>query len=387
MSKLTNAFIIDPYSHGSFHEVINQSYIMMIASLYEHITYIADISSCNCLKKLMNECNFDYSNVTFIEKHFFKSHTGWAGLDALIDMLIVGWLDYYYYMKTPKDTDVFYNSTIYIGVSLICNFSFGKNNRVFDMCHSDMECIIRRKDDSIPMRLYSWYLHHIFVKKRLPKKMNFILLSSDMVTYFNRFINPHNRNRIFAIDHAYIRPKNKIVIPQKNDNTIEIGIPGAISPNRCLKTLQHILNELNNIKIKIYALSYVSGEIIGDNYIELNKTGCLMPFEEYNANVQKMDIMLFLYSKDSYKLTASGAILEAIWNEKPIIALENGYFRYLFNKFGDLGILCQSMEELVSVINKINNYKDFDKYLINIKYAKDQLSPSIVKNQLKKILV
>ena len=54
-----------------------------------------------------------------------------------------------------------------------------------------------------------------------------------------------------------------------------------------------ILDGLHNVKIKIYSLSFISSEIVRDNFIELNKTGKLMPFKEYNANVQKMDFMLF----------------------------------------------------------------------------------------------
>ena len=293
MAKLNQAYIIDPYSRGNYHEVINQSYIMMIASLYNHVIYIADISSCDCLKKLMDECNFDYSNVTFIKKNFSDYHTGWAGFDYLVKMLTVGWMDYYYYMKTPKDADVFYNNNIYEGVSLISNFSFGKKNRVFDLCHSDMECIIKHKNDSIPICLFSLYLRHIFIKKKLPEKIKFILLSSDMVAYFNQFINPLNRDKIVSIDHAYIRPKNEIVIPHKSDDIVKIGIPGAITPSRGLNLLNQILDGLHNVKIKIYSLSFISSEIVRDNFIELNKTGKLMPFKEYNANVQKMDFMLF----------------------------------------------------------------------------------------------
>lgn len=387
MAKLNQAYIIDPYSHGNYHEVINQSYIMMIASLYNHVTYIADVSSCDCLKNLMDECSFDYSNVTFIEKNFSYCHTGWHGLDYLIKMLAVGSLDYYYYMKTPKDADVFYNNNIYVGISLISKFSFGKKNRIFDLCHNEMENIIKNKNSSIPMRLFSCYLRYIFMKTLLPERFRFILLSSEMVIYFTRFVSLHNRDKIVSIDHAYIRPVNKIVIRKKSNDVIRIGIPGAITPSRGLNILKEIMNGLQNVKIKIYALSFVTGEIVGDNFMELNKTGKLMPFKEYNANVQKMDIMLFLYEKNSYKLTASGAILEAIWNEKPIIALENQYFRYLFNKFGELGILCQSIEELISVINKINDCKDLDKYLANIKFAKEQLLPSKVKLQLKKLII
>lgn len=386
MSKTRNAYIIDPYSHGSYHEVINQSYLMMISSLYEKVTYIADATSCECLRRLMDECYYDYSNVIFREENFRIMKTGWAGIDYLLRMLIVGWLDYFHYMKVPKDTDVFYNNNIFEGISLISTFSFGKKNRVFDMCHSSMEHIIKKPYVSKPMKLFSWYLRHVFLHTVLPAKLHFLLLSTDMVDYFNQHIIPKNRARMCAIDHAYIRPNNEIEIPSRTGTVINIGIPGAITPDRGLSNLQYILDHAKNYSINIYALSFVKGVVTGNNFVELNKTGKLMPFEEYYANIQKMDMMLFLYDKGSYKLTASGAILEAIWNEKPIIALENQYFRYLFNKFGDMGVLCQSLEELARTLNNIKYSKDFNKYLGNIRYAKQQLMPSQVKNQLKEII-
>ena len=95
MSKTKNAYIIDPYSSGSYHEVINQSYLMMISSLYDKVVYIADKTSCDNLRKLMDACHYDYSNVVFEEKDFKRLRTGWNGLDYLIWMLLTGWLDYF----------------------------------------------------------------------------------------------------------------------------------------------------------------------------------------------------------------------------------------------------------------------------------------------------
>ena len=39
------AIIIDAYSRGGYHEVINQSFLMMISNLYATVTYIADESA------------------------------------------------------------------------------------------------------------------------------------------------------------------------------------------------------------------------------------------------------------------------------------------------------------------------------------------------------
>ena len=115
----------------------------------------------------------------------------------------------------------------------------------------------------------------------------------------------------------------------------------------------------------------------------LNKNKELLPFEQYNAYVQSMDAMLLLYDTNSYKLTASGAVLEAIWNEKPIIALHNMYFDYLFEKFGRLGELFESEKDIAFYLN---NCSQFDKNGLKCALAKQQLKPEFVKEKLKTII-
>ena len=62
------AVIIDMYSHGSYHEVINQAYLMMISDIYEEVTYIADKSSCENLKSLLDKCGVRKNNIIFKER-------------------------------------------------------------------------------------------------------------------------------------------------------------------------------------------------------------------------------------------------------------------------------------------------------------------------------
>ena len=189
---------------------------------------------------------------------------------------------------------------------------------------------------------------------------------------------------MFWIDHSYIRPEIKIKPGcMIADKRIKIGIPGAITPSRGLDALKQILSHLENDNICIYALSTCSEIIDNKHFVELNSTNRLLPFEIYNSYVQSMDVMLLLYDTNSYKLTASGAILEAIWNEKPIIALKNAYFEYLFNKFGDLGVLCNDLTSLIQVINKFKANSYFKK---NIAVAKKNLYPIAVQSQLLKII-
>lgn len=381
------AYIIDSYSHGNYHEVINQGYLMMISELYEKVFYIADKSSCENLRILLDKCNVKYNNILFKEKRFRKVNLKNKGISYLLNILRASFWNFYYYVKTPSNVDVFYNNNLFFAIILISLFS-NKRNNIYDMCHNEMELIDSKSVYSRATSILSKYFRFVFCKMELNKIFHFILLSPDMVSYFNSFISDKNHSRMFSIDHTYIRADigNKIEL-NKDNKIISIGIPGAITKLRGLDTLKKILRGVNNKDIRIYALSYCSEDIKNDHFVRLNKENHLMPFELYSNYVKSMDLMLLIYDTDSYKLTASGAVLEAIWNEKPIIALKNMYFNYLFNKFGSLGILESDIDSITKTLNAIHNKEDL--YQIcktNLKNAKNKLLPHNMCDELRKII-
>lgn len=381
------AYIIDAYSHGSYHEVINQGYLMMISELYEKVFYIADESSCENLRILLGKCNVKYNNIIFKEKRFRKVNLKNKGISYLLNILRVSFWNYYYYVKAPSNVDVFYNNNLFFAIVLISLFS-NKRNNIYDMCHNEMELIDSKSVYSTATSVLSKYFRFVFCKMKLSKVFHFILLSPDMVSYFNSFISDKNHSHMFSIDHTYIRADiGKKIELNKDNKIINIGIPGAITKLRGLDTLKKILKEVNNKDIRIYALSYCSEDIENEHFVRLNKENHLMPFEQYSNYVKSMDLMLLIYDTDSYKLTASGAVLEAIWTEKPIIALENMYFNYLFNKFGSLGVLAADIKSLIITLNNINDRIYFDNmFEANLKNARIELLPQNTCMQLRKII-
>lgn len=386
-----NAVIIDSYSHGSYHEVINQSYLMMISELYDHVTYVADESSCENLKTLMNKCSFDYSNVKFIYKKTksYFINLKYGSLNHFQKILIVSWLNFIWTKKFVKENcDVFFNGNIFLALWLLRFFDYRQSN-LYIMCHSEMEGIDKKENTAFVNKLFfDPFLRISFRHMNIPSRFHFILLSSFMEKYFKSRISKKNAKNIFSIDHAYIRPfVDRPMTDESKSNELFVGIPAAINKGRGLNVLKEILK--NNIadSVLIQSISFITEKINSPHFKSLNETGRLLPFEEYNRFVNKMDILLFLYDKGSYKLTASGAILEAIWNQKPIIALHNYYFDYIFEKFGNLGFLCDSIDELVDKINEIaSDRKVLARFSDNLRKAKEALLPQNVKKQLEAII-
>ncbi|MDR2795609.1 MAG: hypothetical protein LBB47_02720 [Spirochaetaceae bacterium] len=78
---------------------------------------------------------------------------------------------------------------------------------------------------------------------------------------------------------------------------------------------------------------------------------CLSP-EGWDAYINMMDFCMFFYPQNSYLFTASGALLEALAHLKPVVALHNSYLDYVFNKMGDIGYLCDTVDEMAASIRK-----------------------------------
>ena len=128
------AIIIDAYSRGGYHEVINQSFLMMISNLYATVTYIADESACRNLKSLLAKCNVDCPNVEYIEKRFSFPKFRIEGLTYLAKLAKVSFLNYKFYKQAPEDADVFYNNNLFFAIMPI-SFLRKKNN-TYVLCHN-----------------------------------------------------------------------------------------------------------------------------------------------------------------------------------------------------------------------------------------------------------
>ena len=253
------------------------------------------------------------------------------------------------------------------------------------MCHAEMELLVSADGAGWFANIFKYYLRFLFNILKLNKQSKFILLSTDMAEMFKGYISAKNRDRIFGMDHCYIRPISETVGNPVSFEGIKIGLPGAVSPSRGIASLKKLVPMVSNPSVRFYAISTLSEHITAGNFVELNKSGERLPFDLYNSYVKQMDAYLMMYNLGSYKMTASGALLEAIWNEKPVFALRNVYFEYMFKKFGNLGYLADSIEELAEKINHLTP-TDITGFVENIKKTKTALLPANVKNQLKDII-
>lgn len=386
------AWIIDVYSRGTYHEVINQVYLMAVARLYDQVTYIAAASSCRNLRQLLDAVAFDYSNVRWEEKQFASDEIKPLGTNKIGERIKYSWLKYWYYLQSPKGTDVFYNNNLFLAIPLIQYLAWGKDNRVFSLLHGEMEVIDPAKATTTGKRISSRFFRWVFGSTRLSSRMQFIVLSKSMQDYFCGQISPVNHAHIHWMDHGYIRPANplvgKVSLPTDEPGILKVGLPSILNADHGMDLVRQLLSRLTDNPLRLYGISRVEGKIEDLHFVQLSPNDSYLPFAEYNAYVCEMDVLLFPYKTDSYRMAASGAALEAIWNGKPIVAMQTPYFSYLFERFGPMGILCNDEEELLAALLAWSQLpaQQIQEFTENLKTARESLSPTAIQQQLSHIV-
>lgn len=386
---MNRAILIDPYSKGCYHEVINISYLIMIMKSYDNIIYIADRTACANVKKQLDNLNIRHCQITFISKRIPKVPILKDGYAYVVQMILIGLFDWFYSIKYKND-DIFYNGNVFYGIFLLNYLPFGTHNRLFILCHSELENI--QKDRRSPIEKFQGsFWRFIFGKCSLSKRFHFILLGDRMCEYFKKQINVNNQNLVYSIDHPYIRCqyqesyRGDCKVYEFSDY-VKIGIPSLVSPTRGLHNFNAIIKNLNNKNVHLFFISRVVGDLIKSPQVSILSTDSLSSYSVYSENLIPMDYLLYLYDYGSYKMTASGAVLEAIWRRKPILALKNSYFDYLFEKYGAFGCLCDTIEEIIDLINNGLDKIKYNLFVENIETIRTHLLPENVAEDFKNII-
>jgi len=78
-----------------------------------------------------------------------------------------------------------------------------------------------------------------------------------------------------------------------------------------------------------------------------------MPRPLFEQRLRETAYTVFPYDPSFYRLAASGSMLDALGAGKPIIALRNPQFEETFAAMGDIGYLCDDVDQMKSVVASI----------------------------------
>ncbi len=231
----------------------------------------------------------------------------------------------------------------------------------------------------------------------LPQNLKFLV--------FNKYIKQHlltkipklNKNLICFL-HPFLYDKENNTNETLNNEKVTFSIVGITSFNKNWEELSKLLEYINNNcpdKVEFSFAGFIRQMEIfqilsGYNFINKKKLSTsMLSMREKNDIIRNSHYTILTYQTDCYKYTASGAILDAINNEKPIIAINNASLQQYFEDYGNIGYLCSSYEEfktkVISVINDFPN-EEYQEQIKNLKLLKEKCNVKTQSIEYKKLL-
>lgn len=365
----------EPWAHGEAHLEFNKAFLTVLCNLYDSVVFYGEHLHISLLRD-----SVDTTKIVFIELKI----TDYEHIAGKLSSFFIELKNVLKIRKRANGNDIFF--TYGAAHTMLYAERLLKNNRCFYIQHGALEVIQKKLS---PLKL-NYYLSAAL--KKCPKNHRIIVLGESIKTNALKQM-PFLAEKIFSLDHPFIsntsycensniEKKSKIFIGTIGVGSFEKGLPE-------LNELAKYLYTKNCSRIHLQHIGRILDCSIDRSLIDIPfNSSSLIPRKIYLDAVKKLDFILFLYPVDSYKLTASGAVFDAFQCGKPIIALQNDFFAYLFQKCNAIGYICKDIHQIKSVLDELENINQSD-YETMCRASNQMLhnfSPDVVAEQLRHIV-
>ncbi len=385
MTNNSKIYYIDSYSQNSNHEMFNTSLILMCSIIFDKLECKLIKTNYIAITKLLD--NKLPVNAKF---SFVKVLKGDTKFIILFRYIYGTFINLYYLLIIKKNATIIFPFNNIFSLRLINLISKFSNKKIIVFCHSEMEAIASDANKEGLLSVVLDFLAKNFFKNKnikISENIFFGVIGDLSKKNLLQILPEKFKGRIISIDHPYLFGNFDSNKKTDIDSKFNIGTIGSIHSK---KKLYKIINFINKIDLEIRDKLSISinGSFRGD-LETVFKNNILLPLNNvkeinrkvFNDAINELDLILFFYSKENYKITASGAIMDSLNLEVPILAIKNEYFNYLFEKYGHFGFLCDDENQMVEKLREIvsENIKiDFD-----FKNIKRNFSIEMVAKQLK----
>ncbi len=236
-------------------------------------------------------------------------------------------------------------------------FSWIFNQRIIVCLHGDIG-VLKLNKNKITTIVYKYVVKLFFSTRSSTVTSLFYgkTIEDELFKMFPSF----KRKNVISIDHPYNYETELLVTSLDKSNTVIIANIGTGLMNKN----SHLLYKLAEMqkcnvetkKVGFIQVGNVSPEVLSysNAYVNILNNNEFIPFDVFEKNIMQADYFIYFFKNHSlYDLCPSGTFFDAIKYKKPIISLRNPFFEYYFNRFGNIGYLCDSVEEMSSIIDGI----------------------------------
>lgn len=370
---------LEYYSKGESHSEGNAASIAIMLQKYpkDNIHLFCTQGHYQCLKNILNNAKISHDNILFheIDAHPEKYEYSRFIIDFTLTKSIFD------FAKKNNETKIFstYTTTIFLYYLKLFLIFYPKISAITTI-HSELERlnILKYSNGFNGLRKYFTILYCFFFGLYLPLSINLknykcLVYGESIKQNLLKKIPLLKSNSVIAIDHPYITNGIEYTEPFKQGQ-VNFGLIGLIDKKKNginLLKLLHLLNKQKTDNFKISLIGHIRnkmteeylGEAIKFDFVERASNDTEFISKELRDELEaKVDYNIYTYNTDGYKLTASGAFMDAISFEKPVIAIKNDFFEYYFNKFGNIGYLFDNANDMAGKMIEIVANPDKEEY-------------------------
>jgi len=377
----TKVYYVDTYAQGSTHEMFNSSLFLMCCMIFDTVECRTSESSFLNLKRVINcpvPLNANHKKIVVIQ--------GNGRMKLLLRYIVSALQNVRFLFLAPKNAIVVFPFNNLLSLRLVNFLNKFLDRKLIVFCHNEMEAIYQNGVGfGLKYRLFPRLCQNFFLNPnvKVAKGLYFSVLGDVIKSNLSTIVSADKIDKFISIDHPYIF-QDDIIVNRNRSEQFNIGTIGATSKRKGLNEfIEFIYMIPRDLRVQI-KLS-VTGRIAEDAAqltrlgVDTGSSSHVLDRKEYNERVKKLDLILFFYPENTYKVTASGAIMDAILHEKPVLALKNDYFEYVFEKFGRFGFL---FENNVDMLKKLYELLDEEEPLyFDFKTLKNKFSPRSICHQ------
>lgn len=305
------------------------------------------------INKFLNFKTFEYTGVKELRKS--------ATLTKTFRESLIAYKIFKHAKKNKAEIIVF--ASVFPFTAIVVNFfSWILNQRIIVGLHGDIG-VLKLNKNKITTIVYKYVIKLFF----LTRSSNVIALfygksiEEQLFKMFPRF----KRENIISIDHPYNYDSELLVNKLDKSNRVIIANIGTGLMNKN----SHLLYQLAEMqkynvkqeKVKFIQVGNVSSDVMkySNDYVNILNNNEFIPFDVFEEKIKEADYFIYFFKNDSlYDLCPSGTFFDAIKYKKPIISLKNPFFEYYFKKLGNIGYLCNTVEEMNEIIEGILQNKN-----------------------------
>jgi len=224
-------------------------------------------------------------------------------------------------------------------------------------------------------------------------RLRYVVLGQRIQEALTQYV-PRASSYVSSIDLPYFF--NDAVGPEPfADNVIRFGSYGIGSFDKGTDIFFKFSEEVQSVKTtykpRFTLIGYVWDKrlkAISHKSVSTPSLDVPLNVEAYEKYGRNNDYALFFNRPNAYELRASGAILDAFFFLKPIIAMNSPLSEYYFKKMGDIGYLCQNYNAMRDTVLDILETVPTDRYRLqqeNILIQRVQFSPAGVSTKFRSL--